>query len=55
MDSSGTNSAKEVNVGLDSTTEEEYATQSKLLKEFISIPSIDKAWIFNSDSGIDLL
>lgn len=51
MDSSGTDSAKEVHVGLDSTTEEEYATQSKLLKEFINIPSIDKAWIFNSGSG----
>uniref|UniRef100_A0A1J3FLE9 acylaminoacyl-peptidase n=1 Tax=Noccaea caerulescens TaxID=107243 RepID=A0A1J3FLE9_NOCCA len=51
MDSSGTNSAKELNVGLDPTSEEEYATQSKILKEFISIPSIDKAWIFNSDSG----
>ncbi|XP_010440446.1 PREDICTED: acylamino-acid-releasing enzyme-like [Camelina sativa] len=51
MDSSGTDSAKELHVSLDSTTEEEYATQSKLLKEFINIPSIDKAWIVNSDSG----
>jgi len=51
MDSSGTDSAKELHVGLDPTTEEEYATQSKLLQEFINIPSIDKAWIFNSDSG----
>ncbi|KAJ0232706.1 Acylamino-acid-releasing enzyme [Hirschfeldia incana] len=37
--------------GVDSATEEEYATQSKLLKDFMSIPSIDKAWIFNSGSG----
>ncbi|CAN6923409.1 unnamed protein product [Brassica oleracea] len=37
--------------GVDSATEEEYATQSKLLKDFMSIPSIDKAWIFNSCSG----
>ncbi|KAJ0233076.1 Acylamino-acid-releasing enzyme [Hirschfeldia incana] len=48
MDSSGT---KELHVGLDTATEEEYATQSKLLQEFMSIPTIDKAWIFNSDSG----
>ncbi|CAH8385394.1 unnamed protein product [Eruca vesicaria subsp. sativa] len=34
-----------------STDEEEYATQSKLLKDFTSIPNIDKAWIFNSGSG----
>ncbi|XP_056848052.1 acylamino-acid-releasing enzyme-like [Raphanus sativus] len=47
MDSSGTDSAK----GLDSTTEEEYGTQSKLLQDFMTIPTIDKAWIFNSDSG----
>ncbi|KAL0716595.1 hypothetical protein Bca4012_065917 [Brassica carinata] len=51
MDSSGTDSAKELHVGLDSTTEEEYATQSKLLQEFMSVPTIDKAWIFNSGSG----
>ncbi|XP_006414693.2 acylamino-acid-releasing enzyme [Eutrema salsugineum] len=51
MDSSGTDSAKELHVGFDLSTEEEYATQSKLLKEFVNIPSIDKAWIFNSDSG----
>ncbi|CAH2079164.1 unnamed protein product [Thlaspi arvense] len=51
MDSSGTNAAKELHVGLDQTIEEEFVTQSKLLKEFISIPSIDKAWIFNSNSG----
>ncbi|CAN8232120.1 unnamed protein product [Cochlearia groenlandica] len=53
MDSSKTESAKELNVeSLDSnTTEEDYVTQSKLLKEFINIPNIDKAWIFNSDSG----
>lgn len=53
MDSSGTDSAKELHVGLDSATEEEYATQSKLLQEFMSIPTIDKAWILSSDSGND--
>ena len=47
MDSYGTDTVKE----LDQTSEEEYATQSKLIKEFITIPSIDKAWIFNSGSG----
>ncbi|XP_018446839.2 acylamino-acid-releasing enzyme isoform X1 [Raphanus sativus] len=47
MDSYGTGTVKE----LDQTSEEEYATQSKLIKEFITIPTIDKAWIFNSGSG----
>ncbi|KAG5389212.1 hypothetical protein IGI04_030753 [Brassica rapa subsp. trilocularis] len=51
MDSSGTDSSKELHVGLDSATEEEYATQSKLLEEFMSIPTIDKAWILSSVSG----
>nr|DAD19714.1 TPA_asm: hypothetical protein HUJ06_021177 [Nelumbo nucifera] len=35
----------------DATVEEEYASQSKLLLEFINIPSIDKAWTFKSDKG----
>ncbi|CAH8319166.1 unnamed protein product [Eruca vesicaria subsp. sativa] len=48
---SGIDTVKELHVDLDSATEEEYVTQSKLIKEFISIPSIDKAWIFNSASG----
>ncbi|KAK4586246.1 hypothetical protein RGQ29_023433 [Quercus rubra] len=43
---------KEMPLGLDTTTEEEYASQSKLLQEFTSIPSIDKAWTFKSDDGI---
>uniref|UniRef100_A0A7N2LY09 acylaminoacyl-peptidase n=1 Tax=Quercus lobata TaxID=97700 RepID=A0A7N2LY09_QUELO len=43
---------KEMPLGLDTTTEEEYALQSKLLQEFTSIPSIDKAWTFKSDDGI---
>lgn len=51
MDSSKACSVKELPVGLDEATEEEYASQSKLLQEFTSISSIDKAWIFKSDSG----
>ncbi|KAM3708097.1 hypothetical protein ACJW31_02G073000 [Castanea mollissima] len=43
---------KEMPLGLDTTIEEEYASQSKLLQEFTSIPSIDKAWTFKSDDGI---
>nr|POE82514.1 acylamino-acid-releasing enzyme [Quercus suber] len=43
---------KEMPLGLDTTTEEEYASQSNLLQEFTSIPSIDKAWTFKSDDGI---
>ncbi|XP_019059085.1 PREDICTED: acylamino-acid-releasing enzyme isoform X2 [Tarenaya hassleriana] len=51
MDSSGAESPKEFPVGLDITTEEDYAEHSKLLKEFTSIPSIDRAWIFKSSVG----
>lgn len=43
---------KEVAVGLDAFVEEEYASQSKLYKEFTSISTIDKAWTFKSSSGL---
>ena len=43
---------KEVPLGIDPAMEETYASQSKLLKEFTSIASIDKAWTFKRDSGI---
>ncbi|XWS08891.1 hypothetical protein CRYUN_Cryun40dG0039300 [Craigia yunnanensis] len=52
MDSSKAGSVKELPVGLDEATEEEYASQSKLLQEITSISSIDKAWTFKSDSGL---
>ncbi|XWS39245.1 hypothetical protein CRYUN_Cryun18bG0034200 [Craigia yunnanensis] len=52
MDSSKAGPVKELPVGLDEATEEEYAFQSKLLQDFTSISSIDKAWSFKSDSGI---
>ncbi|GJS84762.1 phosphoethanolamine N-methyltransferase [Tanacetum coccineum] len=48
----------EVAVGVDAFTEEEYVSQFKLYKEFISIAYIDKAWTFNSpndsDGGLDV-
>ncbi|TYK30175.1 acylamino-acid-releasing enzyme [Cucumis melo var. makuwa] len=43
--------ADEFPSGIDPTTEEEYAEQSKLLQEFTKIPNIDRAWTFKSDSG----
>ncbi|KAL5712432.1 acylaminoacyl-peptidase [Ranunculus cassubicifolius] len=49
MDASGTVSSKEMPLGVDASTEEEYTSQSKLLQEFASISSVDKAWIFKSD------
>ncbi|KAG6732745.1 acylamino-acid-releasing enzyme isoform X1 [Carya illinoinensis] len=51
MDDSKAGSIKEMPLGLDTTMEEEYASQSKLLQEFISISNIDKAWIFKPDDG----
>lgn len=47
-----TNVVEEFPSGIDPTTEEEYAEQSKLLQEFTKIPNIDKAWTFKSDSGM---
>ncbi|XP_050219092.1 acylamino-acid-releasing enzyme-like [Mercurialis annua] len=44
--------AKELAVEMDASSEEEYATQSKLLREFTSISSIDKAWTFKSNRGM---
>lgn len=35
-------------LGMDATMLDEYASQSKLLQEFIRIPSFGKAWIFKS-------
>ncbi|XP_039784324.1 acylamino-acid-releasing enzyme 1-like isoform X4 [Panicum virgatum] len=34
--------------GVDATMVDEYASQSKLLQEFVKIPSFGKAWVFNS-------
>lgn len=53
MDDSKAGSIKEMPLGLDTTMEEEYASQSKLLQEFISISNIDKAWIFKPDDGMN--
>ncbi|KAJ0981572.1 hypothetical protein J5N97_009827 [Dioscorea zingiberensis] len=44
-------SLKDMQLGQDAADVEAYATQSKLLQEFASISSIEKAWIFNSESG----
>ncbi|KAL3834809.1 hypothetical protein ACJIZ3_009545 [Penstemon smallii] len=46
----GVDSAKELPEGLDKVTQQEYASLSKLLQEFIEIPTIDKAWSFRSGS-----
>ncbi|KAJ6903563.1 hypothetical protein NC651_020903 [Populus alba x Populus x berolinensis] len=52
MDASVSSSPKDLPVGLDAKTEEEYASLSSLLQEFTSIPNIDKAWTFKSNTGI---
>ncbi|KAJ8768341.1 hypothetical protein K2173_021494 [Erythroxylum novogranatense] len=51
MDSSKVVQDKEMPHGIDATMEDEYASQSKLLKQFFSISSVDKAWTFDSHSG----
>ncbi|XP_017223095.1 acylamino-acid-releasing enzyme isoform X1 [Daucus carota subsp. sativus] len=51
MNSSQSSSTKELPAGLDAAMEEEYASQSVLLKEFANISTIDKAWTFKSNVG----
>lgn len=51
MDSVQSSSNKELPVGLDAVMEEEYASQSVLLKEFTNISTIDKGWTFKSNVG----
>ncbi|MCL7048160.1 hypothetical protein MKW94_022360 [Papaver nudicaule] len=51
MDARVSVSAKEVSQGLDVENEEEFASQSTLLKEFASLSTIEKAWVFKSDNG----
>ncbi|XP_026423163.1 acylamino-acid-releasing enzyme-like isoform X1 [Papaver somniferum] len=51
MDARISVSTKEVSQGLDVANEEELASQSKLLKEFASLSTIDRAWVFESDNG----
>ncbi|KAK6929879.1 Acylamino-acid-releasing enzyme, N-terminal domain [Dillenia turbinata] len=51
MDNSGATPAKSLPLGIDASTEEEYASQSKLLQEFTNISNIDKAWTFKSGTG----
>lgn len=53
MDASKADASKELPLGLDPTMVEEYASLSKLLLKFTSIPSINKAWVFKSDTGKD--
>ncbi|OMO95588.1 hypothetical protein COLO4_15764 [Corchorus olitorius] len=52
VDSSKTAPVKEFPLGIDETTEDDYASLSKLLQEFINVSSIDKAWVFKSGNGI---
>lgn len=42
---------KENPLGMDGTAPEEYDSQSKLLQEFICVPSIDSAWFFKTNNG----
>ncbi|KAM3249132.1 hypothetical protein P3L10_010901 [Capsicum annuum] len=51
MENYGASPSKDTHVGLDVISEEEYFSQSALLKEFTEIPVIEKAWTFKSDSG----
>lgn len=51
MDDAVGSPTKDMPVGLDAATEEEYASVSKLLQEFTNIPTIDKAWTFKSETA----
>ncbi|GFY85018.1 acylaminoacyl-peptidase-like protein [Actinidia rufa] len=53
MDGSGASPLKEMPLGLDEASAEEYASQSKLLQEFTNVSSIDKAWTLKPNNGKD--
>nr|GMD81705.1 acylamino-acid-releasing enzyme-like isoform X1 [Ipomoea batatas] len=42
-------------MGLDASSEEECSYQSRLLQDFMNIPSIDKAWTFTSNGGSQVM
>lgn len=46
---------KEVEVSVDAFIEEEYASQSKLYKEFTDMSTFDKAWTYTSSNGLGTL
>ncbi|XP_038723947.1 acylamino-acid-releasing enzyme isoform X2 [Tripterygium wilfordii] len=52
MEGSKAGLVEEMPLGLDATTDEEYVSQSKLLQDFNSISSIEKAWTFKSEGGV---
>ena len=52
MDGSKASPTMELPLGIDETTEEEYASQSRLLQEFTNIASIEKAWIIPGSGTI---
>ncbi|KAL6007305.1 hypothetical protein ACLOJK_032802 [Asimina triloba] len=51
MEVSAMSTSKKMPKGIDATTEDEYASQSKMLQEFTNFSTFDKAWIFKSDKG----
>lgn len=53
MEGSKVGPVKDLPLGLDPITEEEYTSQSNLLEEFTNISNIDKAWSFKSGSGMN--
>ncbi|KAH6821552.1 acylaminoacyl-peptidase-like protein [Perilla frutescens var. hirtella] len=50
MDNTGGIPTKEMPVGLDAATQEEFASLSKLLQEFTNTSTIDKAWTFKPEN-----
>lgn len=52
MESTGGIPTKEMPVGLDAATQEDFSSLSKLLQEFTNISTIDKAWTFKPENGM---
>ncbi|GAB2303071.1 hypothetical protein Dimus_037063 [Dionaea muscipula] len=53
MDGPKVVSSKELHLNVDPSTDEEYASLSELLLDFINFSNIDKAWVFQSGTGKD--
>ena len=51
MDNPNPSQQKEFPLRIDEETKQQYSLHSNLLQQFISISSIDKSWIFNSNAN----
>lgn len=54
MESSTFSDSKDMPRAMSEQVDDDYASVSKLLLEFNNFSTINKAWVFNSDNGMEL-